>query len=110
MASKLKDALGKLNEAVADLTSLHVMTFTGDVKLLDTSKGYAGIEAQLKKAEVKANITLVAESLYKFDGDSYNFLTDNDVPNAALALHESAVESGLQTRQGLMEMFKDIFD
>jgi hypothetical protein len=110
MASKLKDALNKINEAVSDLTSLHVMTFTGDITALDTSKGYDGIEAQLKKAEVKSKITLVAESLYKFDGDSYNFLTESDVPAAALALHEAAVASGLETRQGLMEMFRDIFD
>jgi hypothetical protein len=110
MASKLKQAMGKLNEAVSDLSSLHVMTFTGDISALDTSKGYAGIEAQLKKAEVKTRITLVAESLYKFDGDSYNFLAESDVPDAALVLHDSAVASGLQTRQGLMEMFRDLFD
>jgi hypothetical protein len=110
MASKLRQAMGKLNDAVSDLTSLHVMTFTGDISALDTSKGFGGIEAQLKKAEVKTRVTLVAESLYKFDGDSYNFLTESDVPEAALVLHDAAVASGLQARQGLMEMFQDIFD
>lgn len=115
--SKLKDALMALDNAVKDLTSLHVQTFTGTVDFaVDGSQSFDNISALVKEAAksadgTEARIKLVAESLYKFDGDSYNFISaDQDsIPEAALELHKAAVEGGIKTREGLMNLVKGIF-
>jgi len=110
MAS-IKEAVQSLNTFVKDLTSLHVQTFTGEITFTDTAdtnSKYEDIESQIQQAKTDKKIKLVAESLYKFDGDSYNFLTsDQGIPSSALELHKAAVESGIKTRQGLIEMAKD---
>lgn len=112
----LKDALEKLNNAIDDLTSLHVQTFTGKVTFAagdDELTKFDNIRASIEAAETDPDIdvTLVAESLYKFDGDSYNFLTNDEggIPASALELHKAAVEGGIKTRLGLMEMAKGVF-
>ena len=107
----LKDALKKLNEAVTDLSSLHVQTFTGRLQSdVDNQAGFDGVRQTVAQARTDGDITLVAEAYYQFDGDSYNFLTSEEVPASALALHQSAVEAGLATRRGLMELVKGVFD
>jgi len=120
----LRKALRTLNEAIGDLTSLHVQTYTGNVDFTvpKDPENQEGERRPATNTEVlqiikentnmgdKTKLILVAESLYKFDGDSYNFLTsDKGIPPSALELHKSAVEGGIKTRQALMEMAKDIF-
>lgn len=108
----LKDALDKLNAAIQDLTSLHVQTFTGKVDFTDATDTFENISKAIEAAHNNQKITLVAESLYKFDGDSYNFVTNQagGIPSSALELHKASVENGIKTRQGLMQMVKGIFD
>lgn len=110
----LKNALEKLNNAVEDLSSLHVQTFTGSVKFTPEGRTFKTVESAVQEALKPGGteITLVAESLYKFDGDSYNFLTNDKggIPTSAMELHKSAVEGGIKTRIGLMEMMKNVFD
>lgn len=108
----LKQALEKVNEAVQDLSSLHVQTFTGKVEFSSENSTYADIETAVKTAKADGKIKLVAESLYKFDGDSYNFLTNEEggIPSSAMELHKAAVEGGIKTRQGLAELVKGVFD
>jgi hypothetical protein len=112
--SKLKTALENIDNAIKDLSSLHVQTFTGSIQFNEESQNgrtYDTIETAIKEAKANKKITLVAESLYKFDGDSYNFVTsDTGIPSSALELHKTAVEGGVKTRQGLMTMVKGIFD
>ncbi|MCK5137797.1 MAG: hypothetical protein KAR19_18570 [Bacteroidales bacterium] len=107
----LKDALQKLNDAVQDLTSLHVQTFTGEINLnIDGTRDFDKIRGSVKTAKEKNEITLVAETLAQFDGDSYNFVKQDldDVPDLALEVHKNAVESGIETRLGLLELFKNL--
>lgn len=108
----LKKALGQLNDAVKDLTSLHVQTFTGSVSFDRETQSYDDIRKLIQKAQTDADVTLVAESLYKFDGDSYNFVAnaDSGIPSSAMELHKASVEGGIKTRQGLMELVKGVFD
>ncbi len=108
----LKTALDKLDNAIKDLTSLHVQTFTGKVNFTDADETYDNIRATIQNAQNNSEITLVAESLFKFDGDSYNFVTNQEggIPSSALELHKSSIESGIKTRQGLMQMVKGVFD
>lgn len=107
----LKDALKKLNDAVKDLTSLHVQTFTGTLDLeVPQDGGFDKLKDKLKKAKTDGNVSLVAESLFKFDGDSYNFITNqaDDVPDKAFVVHQSAINSGLETRRSLLNLFKNL--
>lgn len=108
----LKDALESLNDAFDDLTSLHVQTFTGSVDFAAAGNDIGSIEAAIAQAQTNANIKLVAESMYKFDGDSYNFVTSDTggIPSSALELHKASVEGGVATRHGLMQLIKGIFD
>ncbi len=108
----VKKALEELNKAFQDLSSLHVQTFTGKVDFNATGKGIADIEKAIAKATTDAKISLVPESMYKFDGDSYNFVTNDEggIPSSALELHKASVEGGVATRHGLMQLVKGIFD
>jgi hypothetical protein len=107
----LKAALSALNEAIQDLSSLHVQTFTGKVDFAN-AVNHGDIKSAIDSAEQASEIKLVAESLYKFDGDSYNFLTNDEggIPASAMELHRSAVEGGIKTRQALAELVKGAFD
>jgi hypothetical protein len=108
----LRKAVETLNNAIQDLTSLHVQTYTGVIATEISQTGFDKVRAAVKKAKTDGKVKLVAEAYYQFDGDSYNFLTSEveQVPARALDLHKSAVEAGMATRQGLMELVKDIFD
>ncbi|MGZ2369242.1 hypothetical protein ACXR6G_05620 [Ancylomarina sp. YFZ004] len=108
----LKSALSKLDDAVKDLTSLHVQTYSGEVNsTIDGSQSYDDIRQLVKTAVSEGKITLVAETLAQFDGDSYNFIKQelDDIPQLALEVHKNAVQSGIDTRLGLLTLFKDIF-
>lgn len=110
----IKEALAKLDAAVKDLSSLHVQTYQGRVEVdLDQlqQNGFDTVRDVVTNAEADPNgkLSLVAEAYYQFDGDSYNFLTSDDIPVGALEIHKAAVDSGIKTRLGLMELFKGIF-
>ncbi len=107
----LKDALENLNNAVQDLTSLHVQTYTGEVNLeLDGTESFKDLRELVKASEESGKITLVAETLAQFDGDSYNFVKQNldDVPELALETHKNAIKAGIETRLGLLDLFKGL--
>lgn len=108
----LKKALKALDEAVKDLTSLHVQTFTGSVKFSDEERTFDTVRKTIESADNASEITLVAESLFKFDGDSYNFVTNQEggIPSSALELHKASVDAGIKTRHGLLQMVKGVLD
>lgn len=104
----LRKALQRLDDAVTDLTSLHVQTYSGKLKAeIDRNQEFDKLRDAISSAAPEdSNVTLVAESLLKFDGDSYNFVEENAPPNL-MEVHNEAVQSGLDTRRSLIEMFKD---
>jgi len=108
----LKTALTKLNSAVKDLTSLHVQTFSGEINIpIPKDADFDNIKTLLEKAKADGKIILVAETLAQFDGDSYNFVKQNldEVPKIALEVHNDAVKAGIETRLGLLDLFKELF-
>ena len=109
----LKAALTQLDNAVQDLTSLHVQTFSGEINssTIDGSQPYDNIRKLVQTASSDSKITLVAETLAQFDGDSYNFVKQelDNIPKLALEVHKNAVQSGIDTRLGLLTLFKDLF-
>lgn len=113
----LKSALQSLNNAVQDLTSLHVQTYTGELKVdIDNAdgskKGFKDLRTEIQQSKQAGEVDLVAETLAQFDGDSYNFVKKDltDVPSSALEVHQNAVQSGIETRMGLLNLFKDLID
>lgn len=105
----LGDALKNLKNAVTDLSSLHIQTYSGTLNFQVSDANYETIKTAVKQAAEGDNaaITLVAETLLQFDGDSYNFIATGADTNI-LQAHKDAVEAGLKTRQGLVDAFKDI--
>ena len=96
----LKKALDKVKASVVDLTTLEVQTYSGTVdiinrNLINNRTTTEGEESTDQAGEHKSNsstirkviteelnddkkhLKLVAESVYQFDGDSYNFLTND---------------------------------
>ena len=112
----LDKAVNKIKAAIKDLSSLHVQTYIGSVEvdlsaLGDGEDDHAMdiVRDTVKQAKTSGNISLVAEAYYQFDGDSYNFLSDADVPTRALEIHTAAVEAGMKTRRALVELVKGVF-
>lgn len=112
----LKEALKTLNEAVADLTSLHVQTYSGTISFKDRgdNETFNNLRDKLSQGkgpdDTDVDIQLKLETLIKFDGDSFNFVAKESVSDELFKLHRDAIDSGLKTRLGLMEMMKNVFD
>jgi len=104
-----KEALKNLNDVAKDLTSLHVQTITGDIELKIEGGKFKSIEDLMKDSNLSAKLNLVADSVFRFDGDSTNFIASTAVSDMALTIHQNAVKSGFETRIALMNMFKDLF-
>lgn len=125
----IKKALDELNEAVKDLTSLHVQTFSGSVAISENgAASYTdfksaianshkekktieiknGNEADAPSTTVNVNAVLILETLIQFDGDSVNFVAKDGVTQELLQLHKDAIDSGLKSRLGLLELFQSL--
>jgi len=116
MGIGLKKAVKKLNDAIDDLTSLHVQTYSGTVNFNNTSAGaFDNLRESLNPsagtaaATTSLDVNLKLETLVKFDGDSYNFVATENVSDELFKLHKDALDSGLKTRLGLLEMVKNTF-
>lgn len=119
----IRDALEKLDKAIDDLSSLHVQTYTGTVKWSGASDPATPPEERANTSTLRAvttfegfsdhkpsyeDVSLVAETLMKFDGDSYSFIA-TEAAEAAMQLHKNAVEAGINTRLGLAKLLRDVF-
>lgn len=106
-----KEALQGLANATADLTTLEVFTYTGDVSSVLTPDGN-GIEWSQLFTKAKANtgtLKLVAATQVLFDGDTHNFQTSEKLErlDAMLQLHEQSVQNSRLARQSLIQFFLD---
>ncbi|HYI02218.1 hypothetical protein [Hyalangium sp.] len=106
-----KEALQGLANATANLSSLQVFTYTGDVNSVLTKDG-GGIDWDQLFTKSKANdgaLKLVAATKVLFDGDTYNFQTSEklDRLDALLEIHEKSVNNSRLARQSLIQFFMD---
>ena len=117
----IRKTLKTLDAVIDDLTSLHVQTYTGTINWKDfwskvgdvqdeskTSRSLRAFEGFSEQLPTDGSVSLVADTLMKFDGDSYNFIT-TEAAEPAMQLHKNAVESGINTRVGLLELIGKIF-
>jgi hypothetical protein len=108
--STLRHALQELRDAVDDLTSLQVQTFSGTIELdPEANLSFTDIRTAVKEAQSsdESTIHVVATSYLQFDGDSFNFVAA-DATAPMLRAHQDAVASGLAARQALLDMFRDV--
>ena len=108
----LKKAIENLKTAIDDLTSLHVQTYSGTIKMkLEPGKTpHDRFQVlQDKLGASNADVNLVLETLVRFDGDAYNFVADG-ASDSLRQVHNDAVAAGLNTRLGLITLAKDLID
>ena len=105
----LSEAFAKLGEAIGDLSSLDVQSFTGTLDA--TVQGEGGNIIDWKKlvaaAKAEGNISLVLASHFNFDGDATLFAASGEISADLQAAHDEAVMAGQQIRQDLFEFIAD---
>ena len=106
----LKDALKELEEGIEDLTSLHVQTFTGVIEMDMGGDTFKTLKDKVETAKKDGKVLLVAETLMQSDGDSYNFITNVDVPAQAIEMHKNGVKAGMECRQAIIDLFKNLIN
>jgi hypothetical protein len=106
-----KEALQGLANATADLSSLQVYTYSGDVNAVLNSDGNGIAWDQLftKSKVTNGTLKLVAATKVQFDGDTYNFQTSEklDGLDTLLQIHEQSVQNSRMARQSLIQFFMD---
>lgn len=97
-----------------DLSVLEVNTFTGDLEAIVDVQGGDDRTTLLdwdklqEEALKKGSITLAASTKVYIDGDQNQYLA-TELPAEIHAIHQAAVESGLEVRLGFVRLVKDIF-
>jgi len=104
----LKEAFEKLGDAIDDLSSLEVLTFTGDMQVSIQGDGAGNLidwDKLVAEAKPDGTVKLVLASKFEADGDAKLFKTLGDVDPSIRAAHDEAVRAGQQVRKDLMELF-----
>ena len=106
----LKKAFDGLAKGIGDLSTLDVVSYTGN--LTATIQGTEGDIIDWKKLVKEAkktngSATLVLASHFNFDGDATLFSTTGQIPTDIRAAHNEAVELGKQIRGELFDLFSD---
>lgn len=117
-SQNLTNFLAKVEAVFVDVTTVDVLTFTGDLSgIVDTKKDDAGkvvsrdIQwANLKKLHpdlVKGEIKLAAATHIDFDYDVVNFRAEG-LSDDLRDLHNEAVKTSLEARRAFVGMFVDL--
>ena len=105
LKTKMTEALGRIGDVLEDFSSLEVQTLSGslDVKLSDGKLD--DFETLIKNAETGGTLKLRAVTKMMFDGDAINLVPDGDFSGDIEKVHAAALKAGIDTRQGLLELF-----
>lgn len=109
--STWQEILDDVREGIKDLTSLEVITLTGDVKSKIDDDGKIKWGDLVNEAKNPAGtVELVAATHVKIDSDTVQFVTDTPHGNLEqlLQVHDAAVESAQINRQAVIELVKGI--
>lgn len=109
----ISDAIDQLKNVVVDLTTLEVVTLTGDISATLNTTGGSVIDWKKVMDNATAaggkTVTLVAATKIDFDGDSTLYVTSQPVPAGLLDAHKAAVESGQKVRAELVAFATGLF-
>jgi hypothetical protein len=111
------DTLGKLKDAVIDavkdITSLDVTTFTGSLEIdfdgasveIDPEKIFAHLQGP-----AKGTLKVLAHTHKDFDADTLLFVRENltEDQTALLAAHRDAVEAAIEQRQAAITVLRSL--
>jgi hypothetical protein len=105
----LSEAFDKLKEAVGDLSSLDVLSFTGELSAIvsETEGNLIDWDKLIAKAKTEGDVSLVLATHFKFDGDATLFTARGDISSDIRAAHAQAIQAGQQVRRDLFEFFSD---
>lgn len=99
-----KEISNSLSEAVGDLASLSVETYTGELEVI-VSEDNKSLKwdsmlatARSEDQSVKGKLKLALATHVKIDGDSINFIAEEGVTSALIETHASAVKNGSEFR------------
>ena len=108
----LKHIFDSLANAVGDLCSLSVETYTGRVSA--AIKGVNGKDVidwdnliTEAKKDAEGTVHLMLASKFNIDGDATLFVAEGEIPADLRLAHNSAVESGQTIRADLMDLLGD---
>ena len=105
----LESALSTLKDAVADLTSLEVQTYTGDLDVVIKEwKGITNFEEILKNVKAKGNLKLKYVTKINFDGDGFVLVPETAPPDHIQEAHNAALKAGQDARIGLLSLFSEV--
>ncbi len=115
LSQGLKNLADKVGNAIEDLTSLEVTTYSGTFSLsYDTLKAQ-GIDSfkiksliQNNPASMQANLNLIAYSRFELDSDASNIVKSNltTQEQALVDAHKAMVESAMTARKATFEMIE----
>lgn len=98
--------MDKLKDAIKDMASLEVLTFTGNVSATITDGNAIDWENMIEKAKTGGEVQLVAATKIEFDRDTKLFIASG-VEAEILAAHEQAVANATTVRQSFLKMVTD---
>lgn len=107
-----KDVVNNLKNAVGDLSSLTVETYTGSITAdIQGAEGQGVIDwtklVNKAKEEAGGTVHLKLASKFNFDGDATLFIAEGEMPPDLRSAHDSAVLAGQEVRADLMELLSD---
>lgn len=99
-----------INDAIGDLATLSVETYTGNIQnIVNNDKSAIKWESMLTDAVVameggegSANVKLVLATHINIDGDAQNFIAEGAIPSYILETHASAVKNGSEFRSKII--------
>ena len=95
--SGLREISETLKNAVGDLTSLEVTTYTGDVKLVSQG-GKIQWDKILTQADAEVEVNLTLATKIEIDGDAIHFVSSTEIPKYVMDTHSEAVRNGSEFR------------
>lgn len=111
MAS-FSDFATQLGKTVEDFSQLNVRTFSGDLSTIIGANGAPTLQDDLNNLDVilrhgvtSGTLKLEAYSIMKIDGDIDQFVSTN-IPQNLMAVHDTAVETGKETRSAIFDFVK----
>ena len=114
----IKTALKKVGHFVQDVATVEVQTYSGSVESIhalskiEFEDGKNRFQTILDSAEAKADIKLAFLTVLDFSGDAVLFrASDGAIATDELdTAHQAAVTAGIQSRQAIVDLFKDLVD
>ena len=104
LREKFEGLLDSVGNGIQDLTTLTVVTYTGDIQV-----DFAGGKLDLEALEPKAtDLHVAAMTQISLDTDISQVRSGDEQPEELIALHETAVKTAIEARAAVVKMLADV--